>query len=253
MQKQVFFKRLHAFLGRGLTITYITTESCCWEEHTKTPQSALSSLYFFHWIMTGWWDSAYSSTEKTQPFQEKLFDKQKKVGVQSVGPAQMGGYAEKRRMIKYEWEWAVLTCKLRASVCHRYWADGKEVIPAAHSSANKAHRPCPCNWSSNGSGWWGMVLEERGQVQARTSNGPAWRLSRNVLSTDTSRWSRWKVTLIHLHRLPAIWDVLCSISSGPQGVDSKQKTMSYDFVTEANTADLLPGSIAWTVRNNRFI
>lgn len=113
----------------GLTATYITRPSLVAGKSTQTHRNATCRAFIlFRWIRMGRWDRAYSSTDKkkkTQPFQEKLFDKQKKAGVQSVRPAQMGGYAEKRRIIKYEWEWAVLTCKLRASVCHRCWADAK--------------------------------------------------------------------------------------------------------------------------------
>lgn len=100
-----------SFLG-GFTVTYITGQSLV---AGKTTQKHHNATFF----------PQKKKNKKTQPFQEKLFDKQKKAGVQSAGPAQMGGYAEKRRMIKYEWEWAVLTCKLQASVCHRYRADAK--------------------------------------------------------------------------------------------------------------------------------
>lgn len=115
-----------SFIG-GLPATYITGQSLVAGKSTQTHGNATCRAFIlFRWIRMGRWDRAHSSTDKkTQPFQEKLLDKQKKAGVQSAGPARMGGYAEKRRIIKYEWEWAVLTCKLRASVCHRCRADAK--------------------------------------------------------------------------------------------------------------------------------
>lgn len=123
MQKQVLFKRVHAFLGRGITVAYITGQSLVAGKSTQKHYNATCRAFIFSAGL--WWDGETHWQKEKQPFQEKLFDKQKKVGVQSAGPAQMGGYAEKRRIIKYEWEWAVLTCKLQASVCHHYWEDGK--------------------------------------------------------------------------------------------------------------------------------
>lgn len=149
--------------------------SRCWQEHRQTPHHDMSSPYFSTAL---WWDGEYhlSHRLKMQPFQDKLFDKQKKVRVQSTGPARGEATAKDGGIIKYEWEWAALTCKLQASVCHHYQADGQgEVIPATHSSANKTHRPCLCNWYTNRSdGGGGVGSDKRGQVQPWPWNGPAW-------------------------------------------------------------------------------
>lgn len=84
------------------------------------------------------------------------------------------------------------------SVCHVYQTAierdrEREVIPDAHSSANKPRRPClsvcviDALMGVGGRGWrW----TEGGQVQTWTSKGPAGRLSTNALSSDTSGWHR---------------------------------------------------------------
>lgn len=52
----------------------------------------------------------------------------------------------------------LFTCKLWASVCHVYQtATERKAIPD-----NKPHKPCLCNWCTNGSGWWRKALDWRG-------------------------------------------------------------------------------------------
>lgn len=82
MQKQVFYKRVHAG-KRANSYIHHRTVSRCWEERRQTHHNATCRAFLF--------PLDYDRMVRFGLLAERkgrLFDKQKKVRVQSAGPAQ---------------------------------------------------------------------------------------------------------------------------------------------------------------------
>lgn len=133
-------------------------------------------------------------------------------------------------VIKYEWEWAVFTCKLWASVCHVYQTRERDKRFLTHTQVQTS----PASLVSvidalMGVGGGGRRWTEGRQVQTGTSKA-CWTLINKCALIRDKRLEQMKGVLMHLHLHTPIKHAFCSISSRPEEPGYHRRMQSIETV-----------------------